>query len=356
MHKIITITAIHLQKPNPNCTHAQTWAQRAVTNSPQARAASIKPNHSENTKRPRHPRSLSHTHTHVSYFHTTVRRLKPASLFHEDRYIRKASWGRRNRATLSLSFPFFEHWFRSWHPLRQFSCTRLLMSVSVTVCLSLSVFKLITVCFEQISIKPLFTDRETERLYEPGLGATWFVDWTDPCCTLLNLNEKKIRTPEQRWETKERAQAVNTEFFCDFRSSTQTFSKVQRWRPIVWGYPTCGSNQSAAGLLVYITFFQFPSSTSRWQGRVRWRDEREKRIWHWAKRACERSSRFVVSQTQIENNTLIMLTIKATQSEHLIILYNYGNITDKCEYKSMSAHKITFPICLQHSLRESYLL
>ncbi len=146
------------------------------------------------------------------------------------------------------------------------------------------------------------------------------------------------------------------EFFCDFRSSTQTFSKVQRWRPIVWGYPTCRSNQSAAGLLVYITFFQFPSTTSRWQGRVRWRDEREKRIWHWAKRACERSSRFVEFQTQIENNTLIMLTIKATQSEHLIILYNYGNITDKFEYKRMSAHKITFPICLLPSLRESYLL
>lgn len=124
--------------------------------------------------------------------------------------------------------------------------------------------------------------------------------------------------PEQRWETKERAQVVNTEFFCDFRSSTQTFSKVQRWRPIVWGYPTCGANQSAAGLLVYITFFQFPSTTSRWQGRVRWGDEREKRDLTWSKTSMWKMQPLCrVSNTNRKHqaNTLIMLTIKATQSQ-----------------------------------------
>jgi len=231
MHKIISITAINLQKPNPKCTQAQTWAQRAVTNSPQARAASIKPNHSENTKRPRHPRSLSHTHTHVLYFHTTVRRLKPASLFHEDRYIRKASWGRRNRATLSLSFPFLSidsevgiHYISS--AVLIFWC--LCQSLSV----SLSVFKWITVCFEQISIKPLFTDRETIRARAGGDMVCWlngsvlhFIElkWKENTNAGAEVGGKR-KSPSGKYGVLLWLSLINTDFL---KSSEVTANRVR---------------------------------------------------------------------------------------------------------------------------------
>lgn len=180
---------------------------------------------------------------------------------------------------------------------------------------SLSVFKLITVCFEQISIKPLFTDRETIRARAGGDMVCWlngsvlhFIElkWKENMNAGAEVWDKR-KSPSGKYGVLLWLSLINTDFL---KSSEVTANRVRL------PHMRVQSERSWVACLHNLLPVSINHQSLTGQGAMRGWKREENLTWSktsmWKKQPLCRVSN---TNRKHQANTLIMLAIKAAQSQ-----------------------------------------